>query len=45
MPGKNDEGLREHLLYLLKGGGAHVNFDRAIEGLPIAMRGKRPQGA
>ena len=42
---KNDKGLREHLLYLLKGGGAHASFDQAVEGLPIAMRDTRPQGA
>jgi hypothetical protein len=45
MPDKNDKILREHLLYLLKGGGAHANFDKAIEGLPAALRGKRPEGA
>lgn len=45
MPVMNDRGLREHLLYLLKGGGAHADFDRAIAGLPIALRSKRPQGA
>jgi DinB superfamily len=37
--------LREHLLYLLSGGGAHTNFDTAITGIPIAFRGKRPKGA
>jgi hypothetical protein len=42
---KNDQGLREHLLYLLKGGGAHASFDKAIEGLPVGLRGKRPAGA
>ena len=42
---KNDKALREHLLYLLKGGGAHVDFDSAIKGLPAALRGKRPKGA
>jgi hypothetical protein len=41
----NDKALREHLLYLLKGGGAHAGFDAAIEDLPVAMRGKRPKGA
>jgi hypothetical protein len=24
--------LREHLFYLLRGGGAHLNFDKAIAG-------------
>ena len=37
--------LREHLLYVLKGGGAHVNFDAAIKGLPVSLRGKTPKGA
>ena len=37
-------GLREHLLYLLKGGGAHLTFDQAIAGLPAELRGTRPPG-
>jgi hypothetical protein len=41
----NDKALREHLLYLLNGGGAHAGFDAAIQGLPAAARGKRPEGA
>jgi len=41
----NDKSLREHLLYLLNGGGAHVSFDAAIKGLPAALRGKKPKGA
>jgi hypothetical protein len=45
MPIKNDKGLREHVVYLLKGGGAHVPFDKVIQGLPVTMRGKRPAGA
>lgn len=36
--------LREHLVYLLRGGGAHVDFDSAIDGLPAKLRGARPQG-
>jgi len=31
--------LREHVVYLLKGGGAHVHFTDAIEGFPEAKRG------
>ncbi len=42
---ENAKQLREHLLYLLEGGGAHASFDQAIEGLPVAMRGIRPEGA
>lgn len=34
--------LRDHLLYLLRGGGAHLNFDKAIADLPPALRGARP---
>jgi len=36
--------LRKHLIYLLRGGGAHVDFDSAIAGLPAKLRGVRPQG-
>src|SRR5947209_5776315 len=36
--------LREHVLYLLKGGGAHLSFDAAIADLPIALRGSKPPG-
>ena len=39
----NDEKLREHLLYLLKGGGAHVNFEKAVADLSPALRGTRPE--
>ena len=37
--------MRDHLLYLLRGGGAHVKFDDAVKGLPVELRGKRPRGA
>jgi len=40
-----DKALREHLLYVLKGGGAHLYFDAAIKNLPATLRGKRPKGA
>lgn len=36
--------LRDHLVKLLRGGGAHVDFDSAIKGLPVKARGKRPKG-
>ena len=35
----HDKLLREHLIYLLKGGGAHVHFMDAVEGFPQAKRG------
>jgi hypothetical protein len=34
--------LKEHLLYLLKGDGAHLDFEDAVKGLPADLRGKRP---
>jgi hypothetical protein len=36
--------MREHVLYLLRGGGAHVHFDDAVKGLPGELRGKKPRG-
>ncbi len=39
-----DQALREHLLYLLRGGGAHLDFESAIAGLPVEFRGVRPAG-
>lgn len=39
-----DRTLRDHLLYLLRGGGAHLSFDAAIADLPIALRGAQPSG-
>jgi hypothetical protein len=39
-----DQALREHLLYLLRGGGAHLSFDVAIADLAIPLRGAKPSG-
>jgi hypothetical protein len=40
---KNEsESLREHVLYLLKGGGAHAKFDEVIAGIPPKIRGQKP---
>lgn len=44
MTGDQTAKLREHLLNLLKGGGAHLNFDKAIAGLPAELRGAKPPG-
>ena len=44
MIGDQTARLREHLLYLLEGGGAHLNFDKAIAGLPAELRGAKPPG-
>jgi DinB family protein len=42
--GNHDRELREHLIYLLKGGGAHVHFADAIEGFPELKRGAFIEG-
>jgi hypothetical protein len=39
----SDQSLREHLVNLLRGRGAHLDFDKAIEGLPADRRGARAQ--
>jgi DinB superfamily len=36
--------LREHVLALLTGGHAHVDFDTAVAGLPAALRNRAPAG-
>jgi hypothetical protein len=36
------EALRQHLLELLQGGHAHLNFDTAIANLPANVRGAKP---
>src|SRR5262245_47798231 len=38
------KALREHVLYLLRGGGAHLDFEAAIAGLPAGLRGAKPAG-
>lgn len=43
MPG--DSTLREHLLHLLDGGNAHLDFEQALADFPAALRGVRPPGA
>ena len=40
----SDSALREHVANLLSGRGAHVDFDRAIKGLPVDARSKTPKG-
>jgi hypothetical protein len=40
----SDQALREHLLYLLRGGGAHLRFDDAIADLPAKLRGAKVNG-
>lgn len=40
----HDTVLREHLVQLLTGSHAHVDFEGAVKDLPVALRGQRPQG-
>jgi hypothetical protein len=39
------DALRKHLLELLKGGGAHTDFDSAVARFPVAKAGDTPSGA
>jgi hypothetical protein len=39
-----DKQLREHLVYLLDGGGAHAKFDDVVKDMPEKLRGVRPNG-
>ena len=39
-----DRALRDHLLYLLRGGGAHLSFEKAVADLPANLRGAMPKG-
>ncbi len=43
MPDNN--ALREDVLWLLRGGRAHVSFEAAVANLPEAFRGKKPRRA
>ena len=41
----SDQSVREHVLYLLKGGGAHLGFEQAIADLPEGLRGAKIKGS
>jgi hypothetical protein len=38
-PASLDQSLREHVLYLLQGGGAHASFDDAMGDWPVQLAG------
>ena len=40
----DDKAVREHLLYLLRGGGAHPSFEEVMSDFPIELRGEKPTG-
>ena len=37
--------LRKHLVDLLRAGGAHISFEKAVSRFPADLRGKKPRGA
>jgi hypothetical protein len=39
-----DAQLLEHIIYLLKEGGAHAKFDDAVKDMPEKLRGLKPEG-
>ncbi len=39
-----DRALREHLLYLLRGGGAHISFDDAVKDFPVELINRKADG-
>jgi len=41
----SDFALRDHLLHLLRGGGAHADFEHAIAGMPSKLHGAAVAGA
>ncbi|HEV2716684.1 MAG TPA: DinB family protein [Terriglobales bacterium] len=40
----HDRSLRQHVAYLLDGGGAHVKFADVISDFPSKLRGQKPAG-
>ena len=44
MKNQHDKVLREHVVYLLSGGGAHAKFDDVVKGMPENLRGTKPNG-
>ena len=41
----DDKALRGDMLHLLRGGNAHVSFEKAVANLPEDLRGKKPRRA
>jgi hypothetical protein len=39
-----DKVVREHVLFVLRGGGAHLDFDAVIKNFPEELRGKKVKG-
>jgi len=41
MKNNHDQSLREHVVYLLQGGGAHAKFEKVVADFPEKLRGKK----
>jgi hypothetical protein len=41
MKSNHDQSLRDHLLYLLQGGGAHAKFEEVVADFPEKLQGKK----
>ena len=39
-----DASLREHVLYVLRGGGAHVQFDEVMKDFPVELINRKVEG-
>src|SRR5919107_5940991 len=44
MSDDRDRSLREHLLHLLRGGGAHITFEEALKDFPVELVNARAAG-
>jgi hypothetical protein len=44
MTDAQDRSLRQHVVYLLSGGGAHAKFEDVVSGIPAKLRGRKPAG-
>lgn len=44
MSADKQAALRDHLVYLLRGGGAHLDFEAAVADLAPELRGAKPAG-
>ena len=40
----NDKELRDHVIYVLSGGGAHATFEQAIKQFPEELRSQKVKG-
>ena len=41
---EHQQASRDHVLELLRGGHAHLDFEKATAGLPAQLRGSKPRG-